>query len=57
MSKLLHPILSLMRDNRTVGVLLLLCTAISLTWANLPGGAAYINFWKMEISWLHDLHL
>ncbi|PZR26128.1 MAG: Na+/H+ antiporter NhaA [Citrobacter freundii] len=46
-----------MRDSRTIGVLLLLCTAISLVLANLSGGIAYTGFWKMDMEWAHSLHL
>lgn len=49
--------MSLLRDNRTVGILLLVCTAISLVVSNISGGATYINFWKTEIDWLHGLYL
>lgn len=49
--------MSLMRDNRTVGILLLLCTVISLFFANLSGGSSYTGFWKMDIGWMHAVHL
>ncbi|MBO9659095.1 MAG: Na+/H+ antiporter NhaA [Chitinophagaceae bacterium] len=46
-----------MRDSRSIGILLLLCTIISLVCANFPGGDAYAGFWKMEFSWLHTSYL
>ena len=55
--RLARSILSLMRDSRTIGILLLICTAISLVLANLSGGAAYTDFWKMDIGWAHSFHL
>lgn len=45
-------------DSRSVGVLLLICTALSLIITNLPGiGAAYNSFWDTEISFFHTIHL
>ncbi|MET0466997.1 MAG: Na+/H+ antiporter NhaA [Chitinophagaceae bacterium] len=52
-----RSILALMRDSRSIGILLLLCTVISLVLANLAGGAAYAHFWKTEFSWLHTSYL
>lgn len=51
------PFLSFIQDSRSVGILLLVCTVISLVIANIPQGIGYVNFWKMEISWLHAVHL
>lgn len=51
------PFLFFIQDSRSVGILLLVCTAISLVIANIPQGTGYVNFWKMDISWLHAVHL
>jgi NhaA family Na+:H+ antiporter len=51
------PVMLFLQDSRSVGMLLLACTAISLVIANLPQGIAYVDFWKMEIEWLHNMHL
>ncbi|MDO5522526.1 MAG: Na+/H+ antiporter NhaA [Bacteroidia bacterium] len=45
-------------DSRSVGVLLLLCTILSLIITNLPAiGTMYNNFWSTEIPLFHSLHL
>jgi len=55
--RLKKPIQLFTQDSRSVGILLLACTAISLVIANLPQGIGYVNFWNMEIEWLHTFHL
>ncbi|HEX2846809.1 MAG TPA: Na+/H+ antiporter NhaA [Chitinophagaceae bacterium] len=55
--RLKKPIQLFTQDSRSVGILLLACTAISLVIANLPQGIGYVNFWNIEIEWLHALHL
>lgn len=55
--RLKKPILLFVQDSRSVGILLLVCTVISLVIANIPQGTGYVNFWKMEIDWLHAFHL
>jgi len=55
--RLKKPIQLFTQDSRSVGILLLACTAISLVIANLPQGIGYVNFWNREIEWLHTLHL
>lgn len=57
LSRLKKPIQLFTQDSRSVGILLLACTAISLVIANLPQGIGYVNFWNMEIEWLHTFHL
>lgn len=48
----------LIHDSRSVGVLLLLCTGLSLILTNLPQlGSAYHLFWEKEIPFFHQLHL
>lgn len=47
-----------LHDSRSVGVLLLLCTTVSLILTNLPGiGENYNNFWETEIPFSHSIHL
>lgn len=55
--RLKKPIQLFTQDSRSVGILLLACTAISLVIANLPQGIGYVNFWNREIEWLHTFHL
>lgn len=52
-----RPILFLLRDTRTIGILLLVCTAVSLALANSSSGIAYVSFWKTDVSLAHALHL
>lgn len=48
----------IIHDSRSVGVLLLLCTTISLLITNVPEiGIKYNNFWSTEIPLFHRLHL
>ncbi len=45
-------------DSRSLGVILLLCTFISLILTNISlTGALYTGFWNSEIPWFHHLHL
>lgn len=49
---------SFIHDSRSVGILLLLCTAASLIISNIDGiGLAYHEFWHIELHWLHTAHL
>lgn len=67
MTQHLHPtgtksrkftITDFLHDSRSVGVLLLLCTTVSLILTNLPGiGENYNNFWETEIPFSHSIHL
>lgn len=47
----------LLSDNRTTGILLLLCTAVSLLLANLPLGSRYLALWQANWHGLQALHL
>lgn len=47
---LISPILEFIRDSRAVGIVLLVCTVLSLLLANVWPGAAYTGFW------LHEWH-
>ena len=45
-------------DSRSLGILLLLCTFLSLVLTNIKGiGTFYYNFWELEIPGFHQLHL
>ena len=48
----------IIHDNRSIGVLLILCTLVSLIISNLNAtGAHYTNFWEILIPGFHRLHL
>ncbi|MDR0422615.1 MAG: Na+/H+ antiporter NhaA [Proteiniphilum sp.] len=48
----------IINDNRSLGVLLLLCTLLSLVLTNIKGcGSFYYGFWEMPIPGFHRLHL
>lgn len=58
----LQPDTSLFRriinDSRSLGILLLFCTLLSLVLTNIKGiGEFYYNFWEMSIPGFHQLHL
>lgn len=45
----ISPLLEFIHDSRAVGVLLMICTAVSLFISNSSWGPAYISFWNSEI--------
>lgn len=47
--KLLSPIYQFLQDSRAVGIVLIICTAISLLLANSPWQHAYIAAWEMPV--------
>ena len=48
----------IIHDNRCLGVLLILCTLISLLLTNMEAtGTRYANFWETVIPGFHQLHL
>ena len=52
------PFYSFFVDSRSVGITLLMCTALSLILTNLGSiGVAYHDFWLKEISFFHQLSL
>lgn len=53
----LDPIKEFIHDSRSIGILLLACTAISLVIANLSLGEKYLAFWNTEFHFAHNLHL
>ncbi|MFB6453697.1 Na+/H+ antiporter NhaA [Chitinophaga sp. Hz27] len=56
---LLSPIFKFLKDSRAVGIVLIICTIISMTLANSGAGAAYINFWNapLDPAGGHHFHL
>ncbi|HBB00960.1 MAG TPA: Na+/H+ antiporter NhaA [Porphyromonadaceae bacterium] len=48
----------IIHDTRSLGVLLILCTVVSLLLTNMEAtGARYVNFWETVIPGFHQLHL
>ncbi|RYZ42149.1 MAG: Na(+)/H(+) antiporter NhaA, partial [Sphingobacteriales bacterium] len=39
----------LIRDSRSTGILLIVCTVVSLVWSNGDWGAAFTGFWERAI--------
>lgn len=58
--RLLSPIYEFLQDSRAVGIVLIICTAISLLLANSPWQQAYIASWEtvvhIPVSHLHLPH-
>lgn len=52
-----YNILSFIHDSRSVGILLLLCTAFSMLFTNLGVGNSYHIFWESEIPFFSNIHL
>ncbi|GAB3178901.1 Na+/H+ antiporter NhaA [Telluribacter humicola] len=46
---IINPIRDLAESGRLAGILLLLATAISMTWANTSAGEDYIHFWEQYV--------
>lgn len=55
--KLRYSLYAFIHDSRSVGMLLLACTFISLLLCNLGAGQGYSQFWHLEIPKLHAVHL
>jgi len=49
-SKIIYPFQSFLRAEASGGILLLICTAAALVWANSPWKEIYFNFWHINIS-------
>lgn len=45
----LSPLLEFIQDSRAVGVILLICTVVSLVISNTFLGEYYLNFWNTEV--------
>src|SRR2546428_1439495 len=57
LKRIISPLTYFIKDSRTVGVLLLVCTVISIALANSHFGVGYRNFWNSEIHATASLHL
>ena len=55
--KILNPLGVFIHDSRSIGILLLSCTAISLIISNLSFGQRFLDILNEEIPILHSLHL
>lgn len=53
--KVIHPLQSFIHDSRSAGIVLLICTAISLLLANLGfWGNGYINMWSAGFTGINE---
>lgn len=55
--KAFNPLKALMEDTRTVGVLLILCSSLSVLLTNSQVGEVYRGFWHREFHSLHQVPL
>jgi len=57
--KAINPIKFFISDSRSVGILLLFCTVVSIFISNLPGGFLYRTFWTndLQFTFPFDLHM
>lgn len=55
--KLRYSLYAFIHDSRSVGMLLLGCTFISLLLCNMPATAGYGHFWHLEIGGLRPLNV
>ncbi|HEU0227425.1 MAG TPA: hypothetical protein VFQ86_06790, partial [Arachidicoccus soli] len=56
--KIRYTLINFIQDSRSVGILLLLCTILSLILANNSfTTVAYRHFWELEIPLFESLHL
>ncbi|GAA0551713.1 Na+/H+ antiporter NhaA [Chitinophaga japonensis] len=55
--QLLSPIYEFFKDSRAVGIVLIICTIISLVAANSPYQAQYLQFWATEVHSPDGWHL
>lgn len=56
-NNLVDPLKAFMNDSRSIGILLLCCTAISLLVANSSDGASWLQFWQTSWHGAEHLHL
>lgn len=47
--RLLSPLYEFLKDSRAVGIVLMICTVISLVLANSPWQQPYLHFWEMPV--------
>lgn len=56
-NKFLHPIKEIVHDSRSIGIILLVGTFLSLVIANIPSiNHAYLNFWNNGFNGTHEHH-
>ena len=48
--RLVMPFQMFFRQEASGGILLLVCTAIALVWANSPWGQTYFDFWHTNVT-------
>ncbi len=51
----ISPLLEFIQDSRAVGIILIICTVVSLLLSNTWWGAAYITFWNTEVHFASTL--
>jgi Na+:H+ antiporter, NhaA family len=56
-NRLMSPLRYFISDSRTVGIILIVCTVVSVLIANSYPGKQYMNFWNTEIHSTASLHL
>lgn len=55
--KLLSPLYEFLQDSRAVGIVLIVCTFMSLVAANSPYQLPYLHFWETEVHVPQGWHL
>lgn len=55
--RLLSPLYEFLRDSRAVGIVLIVCTLISLVVANSPYQVPYLHFWETDMHIPQGWHL
>jgi NhaA family Na+:H+ antiporter len=55
--RLLSPLYEFLRDSRAVGIVLIVCTLVSLVVANSPYQVPYLHFWETEVHVPQGWHL
>lgn len=55
--RIFSPITYFINDSRSVGILLIVCTLVSLFISNSSSGVSYLHFWEASSEGLHSLHL
>ncbi|BAV05872.1 sodium/proton antiporter, NhaA family [Filimonas lacunae] len=56
-SRWIDPLKALLNDSRSIGIILLLCTILSLLVANTADGASWLQFWQTPFHQLEKLYL
>ena len=59
LDKFIQPFRQIIKDSRSIGIILTACTIISILIANSPYSTPYISFWNTEFqtpAWLHLPH-